>query len=279
MKFQLRCQDISEKVTRRLGLVWHPWIARSTRRRISYSQLGEDIWIFRNYFNQSVSDAVLVEIGAHSGLHYSNSLLLEHITRGKTILVEPAELGFSQCLVNRPHARVYGCAISSRFEVLELLGDSAVAGIATNLSAEYIRQWNLAEATRSEVVALPLWALARIEHLEYIDVLSIDVQGSELAVLQGVDWNLPIGCLVVELEGHDEERDLNARSLLKEQGFDFRVRLGVSEIWTNRQYFRRNELFDPQLLEPVERFLTPYLEPAWRERILGTLMHSPEQDG
>jgi len=216
-------------------------------------------------------DSVLVEVGSYEGIEYSNTLLLERLAPGVTLLIEPAESSFRECQTNRPLARVYRCAISDRFETVTLLGDSALAGVGKHLPEGYIEDWALQDAAVQEVVALPLNALLAMELIHYVDVLSIDVQGAELVVLEGIDWSMPIGCIVLELEDRDRSKDQACRTILLDNGFEFRVRLGVSEIWTQPHYPRRKVLFDEGRRRDVNGFLFPYLEPIWRESILRVL--------
>ncbi len=267
-------RNLGNRAARRLPLRYHWLLAIAFNRRISYSQLGEDIWLFNHYLNQELSDAVIVEIGAYAGEQYSNSLMLEELTGGHVVLIEPAKEALQCCRKARPKANVYWCAIARKFGVLELLGQSAVAGISSEINEDYIQEWNLAEAPRQQVVSLPFWALARIEHLTYVDVLSIDVQGSELSVLEGMDWSLPVGCVVIELENQDTSRDNQCRDILRKRGYSFRCRLGVSEIWTDPLYFRADLLFRNDQVAHENRFLTPYLEPVWEKLILDSLFPS-----
>lgn len=268
---EFKLEALQCRLIRRVRPGLHGFLAKVLGKRISYSQLGEDIWIFQNFLNQPVHDAVLIEVGAFSGIQYSNTLLLEQLTRSSAILVEPAGPTFAECTMNRSNSKVYGFAVAEDFGLMELFGRSAVAGLKEFLTEDYLDQWNMHDAESREVVTIPFWALTRMEHLDFIDVLSIDVQGSELAVLKSADWNIPIGCICLELEEHDPERDDQCRQLLRDRGFQFRVRLGVSEIWTDPTYFRISELFDRKRRLPLARFLTPYLEPAWRFRIIEAL--------
>ena len=259
------------KVVRALPVRFHEVCASSLGARVSYSQMGEDIWLFDNWFNQPVDDAVLVEIGAYSGVIYSNSLMLERLTKGRTLLVEPVNDSFLACRRQRPNAMVYGCASGERFGVMEILGDSAVAGLVDEISESYIAQWGLGSECLQESVVLPLWALMRIERLDYVDVLSLDIQGSELSTLRGIDWSIPIGCFVIELENQDPRKDEECREILSDQGFVFQKRLGVSEMWTNPTYFRKGHLFNENRRPFRDEFLTPYLEPHLRDEVLESL--------
>ena len=57
-----------------------------------YSQLGEDIYIFKNFINKKVEDGIFVELGAMDGIIYSNSKFFEDTLNFKGVLIEPTSL-------------------------------------------------------------------------------------------------------------------------------------------------------------------------------------------
>ena len=264
-------RNLLEGVLRKLDLRFHRAVSAVSGKRISYSQLGEDVWVFQNFLNRPVKDAILVEVGSYNGVDFANTLLFERFAKGRYILIEPAELSSEHCRRNRARALVLRCAISDSYEVVTLLGDSSLSGITKHLSKEYAQEWAIEDAESQAVVSLPLDAVVTMERLAYIDVLSVDVQGAELAVLQGINWSTPIGCIILEVENRDKTKDELCRSILRKQGFEYQVRLGVSEIWTHPRYPRQTDLFDTSRMRNVNSFLFPYLEPGWRSSILQTL--------
>ena len=159
-------------------------------------------------------------------------------------------------------------------ETDSLLGDSSLSGITEYLSGDYVDEWGLQDVEVQDVRALPLEAVVRRERLQFIDVLSVDVQGAELAVLQGIDWSTPVGCIALEAEDRDGGKDEMCRAILREQGFEYQVRLGVSEIWIHPYYFRRTKLFDEARGHNLNDFLFPYLEPDCRSEIFEALANS-----
>jgi|TARA_B110000211_G_C14021455_1_gene527882 hypothetical protein len=63
--------------------------------------------------------------------------------------------------------------------------------------------------------------------VRYVDFWSLDVEGAELEVLQGMDWSVPVRVLLIERNQHDRQID----ALLKLRGFDY-----VREQRGNRVY-------------------------------------------
>ena len=64
--------------------------------------------------------------------------------------------------------------------------------------------------------------------------MSLDVDGAELSVLKTFDWTVPIGVLLVELDGSNRDKDEAVRALLRSHGMRFALRVGFrkySEVW------------------------------------------------
>ena len=64
--------------------------------------------------------------------------------------------------------------------------------------------------------------------------MSLDVDGAELSVLKTFDWTVPIGVLLVELDGSNRDKDEAVRALLRSHGMRFALRIGFrkySEVW------------------------------------------------
>jgi len=78
--------------------------------------------------------------------------------------------------------------------------------------------------------------------VDHVDLFSIDVEGSELVVLETMDWSIPVHVVIIELAERDPEKDEKCRVILRKQGFEYvgfvrSERLQWSdEIWVNRLY-------------------------------------------
>jgi FkbM family methyltransferase len=219
-----------------------------------YSQLGEDIFLFQNYINVPRKDIVAFEVSAYDGVTYSNTLALEKYHECKTVLVEPSPLNVKKIYASRPSASVHRVAIDRFYGSAEFLGHGAVSGVASNLKESYIEYWHLGQADRYRVMTVPMKAVTDIENVEYIDFLSIDVQGAEFNVLSSMDWSIPIGVVCIELEGQHAKNDEMCRGILRGMGFNLERRLYISEFWRNPNYERANSLFDQNIKMPLSNF-------------------------
>ena len=226
----------------------------------SYSQLLEDIYIHMNCINVPRNDISLVEVGAFNGVKYSNTLMLEQqLQTMPAHLVEPSPLNQLKIRKSRPESPTYPFAISKEFGLVKFAGDAAVSGISSKLTAEYKKRWNVKDFSEYNVLTVPMNAFLKSTNLEYIDFLSIDVQGSELDLLKSMDWQVPIGYMCIELEGHHPSQDNECREILKNQGFKKIAKLHISEIYKFEDYDRANLLYDASKKASLEDYqLKPY---------------------
>lgn len=88
-------------------------------------------------------------------------------------------------------------------------------------------------------------------NIEYIDLITIDVEGGEEVVLKTLDFNIPIYVICIELDGHNPEKDERCRTILIENGFIFKKRFLINEFWINTNYFRKDLLYDPAIERKV----------------------------
>jgi FkbM family methyltransferase len=232
----------------------------------SYSQLGEDVFVFQNFMNIPRRDVVLFEIGAYDGQTYSNTLALELFHDCKCVLVEPSPINVKEIHANRPKASIHQVAIMPGFGVCDFVGHTPVAGVRSELTDEYIDHWNLGTADAYKVISAPFETITSIEQVQYIDFISIDVQGAEFSVLCSTNWTIPTGVICIELEGQHEQYDEACRGILRAMGFQFKARLHISEFWYNPDYFRANLLFDAERRIPFESFeFLHFHEPFYSE--------------
>lgn len=129
-------------------------------------------------------DGFFVEVGAHDGLFRSNTKLLEEYFGWRGLLVEPSLVAYEQCARNRPDALCYHCGLGSFEEEGKVIyGDfdghpmSSVGGV---------RRGN---QPTTAVTLYPLQKLLDENGISHIDFMSLDTEGYEYKILQGIDFN------------------------------------------------------------------------------------------
>jgi len=131
-----------------------------------------------------------IELGAFDGLSQSNTAFFEFYRNWEGILIEPSIASYELCKKNRPKSvSINGCCVSNEFKESRIFGDfhgitmASVEGIRLNASKN-----NLVE-TKAITLEKILDDYFEIHEKRDIDFVSIDTEGYELNVLEGLNLN------------------------------------------------------------------------------------------
>lgn len=147
-----------------------------------------------------IDNGFFVEAGANDGFQQSNTYYFEKLRGWNGVLVEPVPELAAECRKNRRGPVVEaalvaedtpGATVPIRFaglmSVLANTTDSTIdpeQHVSTGLELQHL--------PRSYTVEVPARTLSAILDelgvIREIDLLSLDVEGAELGVLQGIDW-------------------------------------------------------------------------------------------
>jgi len=143
-----------------------------------------------------------VELGANDGVKQSNTLYFELRRNWRGVLVEPSPSNFQNCIANRSAKNFIFCNACVGFEYKEKYVDMKYANlmsISDNLNLQLNKERHIKNAKKhlkNNEVVISFGAKARTlnEILEeskapkMIDFLSLDVEGAELEVLKGINF-------------------------------------------------------------------------------------------
>lgn len=139
-------------------------------------------------------DGFFVEAGAANGVEFSNSYLLERRFGWKGILVEPSRAWHDILRANRPGTIVDTRALWSKTGGLRLpftdVGDANLSTLSPFVGGDghaQVRKENTVGVYQVETVSLNR-LLSDHGAPDSIDYLSLDTEGSELTILQSVDF-------------------------------------------------------------------------------------------
>jgi len=216
---------------------------RTSKHGLFYSQQGEDVYIYNNFINNDTPDGIFVELGGYDGITYSNSKFFEDTLGFTGVLIEPTHQYHTMCR-NRPNCHNYNYAVHSSSELVKFIGTGAVAGSVDTMSDSFRSEWYPNGATEYQVNGKPIKDILKLSNLSYVDMLSIDVEGGELIVLETYDFSLPTYLIVIELDGINKVKDDKCRDILSRNGFVLKKRISINEFWENPFYPRKNRLFN-----------------------------------
>jgi FkbM family methyltransferase len=156
------------------------------------SQLNQDLYVASqfNLFNQKF-EGYFIEVGGANGIDLSNTYLLEKVFGWKGIIVEPAKIWQEMLLKNRPNIIIDKHIVwneSNRkldfFETqtaeLSTIGKLS-SGDENRLLREAHRRYKISTITLTDL-------LDKYHAPKHIEYLSIDTEGSELDILNAVDF-------------------------------------------------------------------------------------------
>lgn len=152
------------------------------------AQFAEDALVWDILGGQA--DGFFIEVGAFDGYHLSVTYALESIGwRG--LLIEAIPERAEECRARRPRSRVVNAALSrpgSAASATFTVTDDRYGGMLSYLHADKEHMAMLdSQRMQRRSVSVPLTTMDELlkEHSGPIDLASIDVEGGELAVLEG----------------------------------------------------------------------------------------------
>lgn len=167
-----------------------PQPIRTAARRFIYkhslttSQAGQDYWVYGDVFNEK-RGGYFVDIGAHDGIYLSNTYILESRYRWSGLCIEANPVTYRSLAKNRRVPTLNLCLDRSEGAV-----DFALKGEVGGIIGPDVDNKPSAVAD-CEVVTLKTASLNRVleDHQapSLMDYLSIDVEGAEERILDGLD--------------------------------------------------------------------------------------------
>lgn len=195
-----------------------------------HSQFGQDKWVIEKLLPNK-ADGVFVDIGANDGVTLSNTYKLEQIG-WNGIAVEPVMSVYDKLVENRKCIAVNGCVASKTGKQMfrQINGEpQMLSGLIEEFTEQHLdRVMNeIVDASVDyediEVDCFNLNELLNKYEINQVDFLSIDVEGGELRVLEGIDFSkICISVIAVE----NDYRDYRIPYLLKSKGYKFHSILG-----------------------------------------------------
>lgn len=181
---------------------------------ISYSmcdsqgqKFDEKLLQLMNYEN-----GFFIEVGANDGVTQSNTKRFEEFHGWKGLLFEPSPEIFDELVKNRPNSKCFQFALGS-FED----NNTYISGDFDGHLMSSIEGNRLNRPAETTVLMRSLQSVLDEEKIDHVNFFSLDVEGFELNVLRGIDFNkVTFDYLLIEVNTHGDEIDL----LLSSNGYE-----------------------------------------------------------
>lgn len=200
-----------------------------------YSQFGQDVLVDRHLF-AGRRGGVFVDVGAHDGKSFSNSMFFERERGWTGLCVEPNPEVFTELRANRACACVNVAVAATEGHMPFLVapgGVSMLSGLEPAYDARHRRRLDRETAARGgpTTVRVPtqrLDVLAREHGIARIDLLNIDVEGGEAGVLDSLELReFSVGLVVIE----NQFRSWPIARRILRQGYRLIARLQSDEVY------------------------------------------------
>lgn len=200
------------------------------------SQAGQDEFVHRHFFSGQ-KNGFFCDIGAHDGKSFSNTYFFEKTLGWNGICFEPLPHLFEQLIDCRKSICINAC-VSAKEGLVPFIHvdscDEMLSGIAATFDKDYLGI--VIRDTREfggscNIIQLPSVRLMKILHeyqITQIDFLSLDTEGSELEILETIDFDI-VKIKVITVENNREKSDL--RDFLTSKGYTFIARLHVDDVF------------------------------------------------
>ena len=210
----------------------------SASNRQYFSQSGQDK-IINEVFFKDYTSGFFLELGAYDGVIGSNCLFFEKFKNWDGIAIEASETQFTKLEKNRS-CQTIRAVIGERVEEVEFVevtqGLTQMSGINYGNYSRSLALFDSNEQTQIEkrtVITKTVDSILRKGMV--VDFMSIDIEGNEMGVLNSIDFE-KYEFRVICLENNIPEKQ-NFNEFLSKKGFCFFDRVGVDEIYYNKQYF------------------------------------------
>ncbi len=200
----------------------------------SYTDKELDIYVYR-FFKERLkqTNGFFVDVGANDGITGSNSLAFEE-AGWKGLLVE-ANVAHKEALLKRKWKTEFvAVSDSASVKFSAVSGISNLHGLSRIDTSEKFYQLvkkNNGSVVEKEIPAKTLTCILDDNNVDKnFDVLSVDVEGHELVVLNSLDFNKYVPRVML-VEDNSKGEDSSVYKFICSKGYIRANRLGVNEIY------------------------------------------------
>jgi FkbM family methyltransferase len=192
-----------------------------------YSQYKQDVILDKHVF-KGFKNGFFVDVGAHDGKSLNNTLYFEESLGWSGINIEPINSVYDNLIKNRPNDINLNIAIDKKEGVSKFLKNTGYTEMLSGLQEYYESQHhnrleheNKVMSSNTDIIEVPTRRLDNVlkEHnINHVHLLSIDVEGAELAVFESINFE-EVFIDVIVFEDNYQNNYRTIMDLLKDKGF------------------------------------------------------------
>jgi FkbM family methyltransferase len=203
-----------------------------------YSQDGQDKYLEENIF-KGFKNGVFVDVGAHDGLTFNNTIYFEKNNNWPGINIEPINSVYNKLIINRPACININCAIDINDDYVEFLCNSGhtemLSGIVSQFDKRHlyrIYDENIRHNGTYKIIKIEtkkLDSILKKNNINHIHYLSIDVEGAEFNVIKSIDFNNTF-IDIIGFENNYSDKSIEIVHYLENIGYKF-LKLDIHDIF------------------------------------------------
>lgn len=203
-----------------------------------------DKYIHQNFIKNKFINGSFLEMGAVDGIRLTNTKFFEdNMGFNQGVLIEADPEPFKTLQANRPNCECFNYAVHSEKKEVEFLTHTnAALGCVNHEESKRHRaifherkRWE-GKSFKKILPAERLDVILSKTKIKYIDLWSLDVEGSELQSLNSMDWSIPVGLIVVENTANIDA----IHNIMVEHGFTLIEQRVGDGFYFNFNYFRKD---------------------------------------
>lgn len=211
-----------------IGLVKVLFSPRQSKK--SYSQFGEDCALYQIFGGRKIGKGVYIDVGCHHPKKGNNTYFLyKKGWRGLLIDLELSKV--YACKILRPFDTTILAAVSNKEELVDIYSPRAFS-VMTTISKGASQNKNIIGSIQTKTLT------SLIDNSEFsgkhIDLLSIDVEGVDYEVLEGLDFNKYSPTVIVIESWEKNVREIllgKINVFLESKGYELKNWVGLSLIY------------------------------------------------
>lgn len=161
------------------------------------SQYKQDLLINTYFFNNK-KNGFFVDVGAHDGIRFSNSYFFEQTLGWQGLCIEPIKNAYHELVQNRKTISINACAGKENgyAEFFNVQGDpDQLSGLVDSYHPLHKKRME-GEIQKTNgsysIERVPVYTLKSLFEkytITHVDYLSLDTEGSEMEILEGIDFD------------------------------------------------------------------------------------------